>query len=179
MINEAPARTDRPDEQALPSAVDHEDVFRRWIDAYNDRNEEAEADARAPGYVAHAPGMPAPLDSEAWTQFIAVFSDGFPDLRLSVEDIVSNGDLVAARISFHGTHTREFLGIPPTNRQVAFASIELDRMVGGKVQEHWFQLDQLGLLRQLGMVVIPGPRLLLPMLVQLAKKLRPRFGAKR
>jgi predicted ester cyclase len=168
------AAPDRPDEAkgaAGASAEDHKAVVRRWIEAYNDRDEQAEAAARAPGYVAYAPGEPEPLDSEGWTQFIASFVEAFPDLRLTVENIVAQGELVAARVAFRGTHTGEFQGIPPTNRQVAFSSIELDRMVDGKVQEHWFQLDQIALLRQLGMAVLPGPRLLASMLVHLPRKL--------
>jgi steroid delta-isomerase-like uncharacterized protein len=137
------------------SAEDNKAVVRRWIEAYNNRDTQAEADARAPGYVAHAPGLPGPLDSEAWTQFIASFVEAFPDLRLTVEDIFSEGDMVAARISFHGTHRGEFQGIPPTDKQVTFSGIEVDRMVDGKVQEHWFELDQLGLMRQLGSIPEP------------------------
>jgi len=72
-----------------------------------------------------------------------------------VEDIISEGDMVAARIALHCTHRGEFQGIPPTDKQVAFLSIEIDRMVDGKVREHWFELDQLGLMRQLG--AIPDP----------------------
>jgi predicted ester cyclase len=81
--------------------------------------------------------------------------DAFPDLRLTVEDIFSEGDMVAARLTFQGTHRGEFQGIPPTGKQVAFSSIEVDRVVDGKVQEHWVELDQLGLMRQLG--AIPEP----------------------
>jgi predicted ester cyclase len=95
------------------------------------------------------------MDSEAWTQFIASFAEAFPDLWLTVEDILSEGDMVAARVAFRGTHRGEFQGIPPTGKEVAFSSIEIDRMVDGKVQEHWFELDQLGLMRQLG--VLPEP----------------------
>jgi predicted ester cyclase len=62
--------------------------------------------------------------------------------------------MVATRVSFHGTHTGAFQGIPPTNKQVAFSEITLDRIVDGKVAEHWLELDQLGLLQQLG--VAPG-----------------------
>jgi steroid delta-isomerase-like uncharacterized protein len=142
-------------ERSKVSAEDNKAVVRRWIEAYNDRDTQAEADARAPGYVAHAPGLPGPLDSETWTQFIASFTEAFPDLRLTVEDIVSEGDMVAARIAFQGTHRGEFQGIPPTDKQVAFSSIEIDRMVDGKVQEHWFELDQLGLMRQLGAISEP------------------------
>ena len=95
-------------------------VIRRWIEAYNDRDMQAEADVLAPGDVAHVPGAPGPLDSEAWTQFTAVFVEPFPDLRLTVEDIFSAGDKVAARVAFHGTHHGEFQGIPPTGKEVAF-----------------------------------------------------------
>jgi predicted ester cyclase len=139
---------------AAVSADDHKAIVRRWIEAYNDRDEQAEADARTPDYVAHAPGLPGPLNSEGWTQFIATFSEAFPDIRLTVEDILAEGDMVATRVSFHGTHTGEFQGIPPTNKQVAFSEITLDRIVDGKVAEHWLELDQLGLLQQLG--VAPG-----------------------
>jgi predicted ester cyclase len=85
---------------AAVSAGENEAVVRRWIDAYNDRDKQAESDARAPGYVAHAPGMSGPLDAEAWVAFIDSFVEAFPDLRLSVESIVSDGDMVAARVAF-------------------------------------------------------------------------------
>ncbi len=156
------------------SAGENEAVVRRWIDAYNDRDKQAESDARAPGYVAHAPGMSGPLDAEAWVAFIDSFVEAFPDLRLSVESIVSDGDMVAARVAFHGTHRGEFQGLPPTNREVAFTGMEVDRMVDGKVAEHWVELDQVALLRQLGLTVVPGPRLLPRILGHQAKKLRPR-----
>ena len=60
---------------------------RRWIDVFNERDNAGEADVRGPGYVAHAPASlePAALDSEAWTQFLAGFVKGFPDLRLTVD----------------------------------------------------------------------------------------------
>ena len=64
--------------------------------------------------------------------------------------------MVAARVAFRGTHRGEFQGIAPTDKQVAFSSIEIDRMVGGKVAEHWFEMDLLGLMRQLGAIPEPG-----------------------
>jgi hypothetical protein len=55
---------------AAVSAEDNEAIIRRWIEAYNDRDRQAEADLLAPGYVAHVPGAPGPLVGlEAWTQF--------------------------------------------------------------------------------------------------------------
>ncbi len=131
-------------------------IVRRWIETFNNPyTPQAEVDVLAPDYVAHAPGLSGPLDLEAWTQFTAAFVEAFPDLRLTVEEIFSNGDMVAARVAFRGTHRGEFQGIPPTDKQVAFSSIEIDRMVDGKVQEHWFEMDLLSLMGQLG--AIPEP----------------------
>jgi predicted ester cyclase len=156
------------------SAEENEVVFRRWIEAYNERDKQAEADARAPGYVAHAPGVPDPLDSDAWEEFIfEVFAGAFPDLRLTIEEIGCSDDTVAARIAFRGTHHGEFRGLPPTNREVAFTSVEINRMVDGKVAEHWFEFDQGKLFEQLGLTVIPGPRLLPRILGHQVKKLLP------
>jgi hypothetical protein len=86
--------------------------------------------------------------------------------------LVAEGDLVAQRIHFAGTHTGTFQGLPPTQRKVTFSGLELNRFVDGRVREHWFQLDALGLLQQLGLVVVPGPRLLPRILTHQLKKLR-------
>ena len=76
-------------------------------------------------------------------------------------------------MAFRGTHRGDFQGLPPTNREVAFTSVELNRMVDGKVAEHWFEFDQGKLLEQLGLAVIPGPRLLPRILRHRAKNLLP------
>jgi steroid delta-isomerase-like uncharacterized protein len=138
------------------SEEDNKAVIRRWIEAYNNRDMQAEADVLDPGYVAHVPAAPGPLEGlEAWRKFTAPFVEAFPDLRLTVENILSEGDKVAARVAFHGTHRGEFQGIAPTGKEVAFSSIEVNRVVGGKVEEHWVELDLLGLMQQLG--AIPEP----------------------
>jgi predicted ester cyclase len=157
------------------NSVEHNKaVSRRWIDAFNERDDVAQADLLGPDYVAHAPASlePDPLDSEAWARFLSGFVAGFPDLRLTVEDAVAEGDLVAQRVHFAGTHTGEFQGLPPTRRQVEFSGLEMNRFVDGRVAEHWFQLDGLTLLQQLGLVVVPGPRLLPRILTHQIKKLR-------
>jgi predicted ester cyclase len=184
-VQEGKSVTNEPTDTAAHAATHASDatsvernkaVSRRWIEVFNDRDDVAEADVRAPDYVAHAPASlePAPLDSDAWTGFLSGFVEGFHDLRLTVEDAVGEGDLVAQRIHFEGTHTGEFQGLPPTHRKVSFSGLELNRFVDGKVVEHWFQLDALALLQQLGLVVVPGPRLLPRLLVRQLKKLRKR-----
>jgi len=134
-------------------------VLRRWIEAYNERDLEAEAEVLAPGFVAHVSGAPAPLDLEgleAWRQFSGSFAEAFPDIRLTIQDIAAEGDTVAARVAFRGTHRGEFQGIPPTDKEVSFSSMEFNRVVGGKVEEHWVELDVFGLMQQLGAIPEPG-----------------------
>ena len=138
------------------SAEENKALIRRWIEAYNERDLEAEAAVLAPDYVAHVPAAPGPLEGlEAWRQFSGSFAQAFPDLRLTVEEIFSEGEMVAARVAFRGTHRGEFQGIPPTGKEVAFTSIEVNRVRDGKVEEHWVELDLLGLMQQLG--AIPEP----------------------
>ena len=177
MSNEATPDTtaDTPTPPSDASSLErNKAVSRRWIEVFNDRDDAGEADVRAQDYVAYAPASlePAPLDSDAWTRFLAGFVEGFPDLQLTVEDAVAEGDLVAQRVHFAGTHTGEFQGLPPTHRKVEFSGLELNRFVDGQVAEHWFQLDSLMLLQQLGLVVVPGPRLLPRILAHQVKKLR-------
>lgn len=120
--------TGNPSQPSGATSVEHNKaVSRRWIEVFNERDHPAEADVRAPEYVAYAPASlePEPLDSEAWTRFLAGFVNGFPDLRITVEDAVGEGDLVAQRAHFEGTHTGEFQGLPPTQSKVSFSGLEL------------------------------------------------------
>ena len=125
---------------------------------------------------------PPPLDLEgleAWREFTAPFVEAFPDLRLTIQDIAAEGNTVAARVAFRGTHRGEFQGLPPTGKEVAFSSIEIDRVVDGKVEEHWVEINLLGLVQQLGVATIPGPQQLGRILVRQAEKLRSRLSTGR
>lgn len=146
---------------------------RRWIDAFNARDHEAEAAARTPGYVAHAPDgiRPEPMDDEGWRAFLAGFLEGFPDLRLEVLGSAADGGTVAQRILFTGTHTGPFRGLPPTGRRVRFSGLEINRMTDGRVAEHWFELDALTLFEQLGLRVVPGPRLVPRLVASMIRRL--------
>jgi steroid delta-isomerase-like uncharacterized protein len=136
---------------------ENKDVVRRWIEAYNERDLEAEAGVLSPGFVAHVSAAPGPLEGlETWRQFTAPFTEAFPDLRLTIQDIAAEGDTVAARVAFRGTHRGEFQGIPPTDKEVAFSSMEFNRVMDGKVEEHWVELDLFGLMQQLGAIPEPG-----------------------
>ena len=81
---------------------------------------------------------------------VAEYRAAFPDLSVTVEDLVAEGDKVAHRFTLRGTHAGPFMGIPATGRAVAATGIAIDRLAAGKLAESWVSLDALGLLRQLG-----------------------------
>jgi steroid delta-isomerase-like uncharacterized protein len=137
-------------------AGDPEALNRRWIQAFNERDWETERAVRAPAFRAYLSGAPEPLDTEAWSGFMAAFTKGFPDSRIAIDSCIVDGDSVATRWSLTGTHLGEFQGIPPTGRPVAFSGIEFNRLAGGLFVEHWSMFDNLALLRQIGAVPDPA-----------------------
>ena len=74
----------------------------------------------------------------------------FPDGQHTLEEIIAEGDKVVSRGTFCGTHRGELMGMPPTGKQVTFAVIHIDRIVDGKIVEHWGQADVFGMMQQLG-----------------------------
>jgi len=74
----------------------------------------------------------------------------FPDLHLTIEDQIAEGDKVVTRVTFRGTHQGEYKGIPPTGKQVTWTGVGIDRIASGKVIEIWHESDDLGMLKQLG-----------------------------
>ena len=74
----------------------------------------------------------------------------FPDWSVRVEDLIAEGDKVVVRAVGSGTHRGEFMGIAPTGRRVSVTWIAIYRVANGKLAEHWQNLDELGMLKQLG-----------------------------
>ena len=66
---------------------------------------------------------------------------GFPDLSITVEDVMAEGDRVAARVTMRGTHRGEFQGIAPTGKRVEVRAIDMFRISNGKIVEHWGHAD--------------------------------------
>lgn len=75
---------------------------------------------------------------------------GFPDYQTVIEDLLAEGDKVAARITMSGTNAGSFMGIPPTGKHVIFSGIYIARIADGKIIEHWGEEDAVSLLQQLG-----------------------------
>src|SRR5437899_12851450 len=101
--------------------------------------------------------MDTPIQGiEAFRQFTSAFFTAFPDLQTTIEDLMAEGDKVAVRQTWRGTHTGNFQGTPPTGKRVTFTSIEVYRVAGDKLAEEWVELDVFGLLQQLGAIPADG-----------------------
>jgi steroid delta-isomerase-like uncharacterized protein len=80
----------------------------------------------------------------------AEFRAAFPDMQMTVEDMIAEGDKVACRFTTRMTHRGDFQGIPATGKQVTLSGIDILRFVDGMLAERWGEFDSLGLLKQLG-----------------------------
>jgi steroid delta-isomerase-like uncharacterized protein len=126
--------------------------IRRVIEEVYNRGDLAVVDeVAASDLVIHASSQDIRGREEA-KQYVTALRAGFPDLRFTIEDQVAEGDQVVTRWSACGTHEGTFEGIPATGRQVRLVGADIDRIVGGKVIECWVHMDELGLMRQLGVV---------------------------
>ena len=107
-------------------------------------------------YVSHSfpPGLPP--GREGLKAFISAFHAAFPDGQLSIDQMIAEGDTVANRLTLRGTHTANFLSIPPTGKQVAVPALDMARYANGKLAEHWGGPDQMSLMQQVGVVPAMG-----------------------
>jgi steroid delta-isomerase-like uncharacterized protein len=102
------------------------------------------------------PGAPPSVGREAQRQRSTVLVSAFPTAHFTIEEMVAEGDKVAVRWTFNGTHEGPFMGLPPTGKNVTMTGITIYRIVNGKIQEAWSNFDQLGVLQQLGVVPVQG-----------------------
>ena len=98
----------------------------------------------------------APQQAEAAKQEAADFRRGFPDVVSTIEDLIAEGDKVAARWRARATHRGEYVGVPPSGKEVEFTGISVYRIEGNKIAESWTIEDELSLMRQIGAVAELG-----------------------
>ncbi len=138
------------------STEENKALTRRLIEeAFNKRNLGMIDEFASPNAVDHAAPPGTPPGPEGFKQMPGMFLNAFPDLNITIEDMIAEGDKVVGRFAFRGTHRGEFMGIAPTGKQVNVTGIEINRIVDGKFVEHWENFDELGMMQQLG--VVPPP----------------------
>ena len=107
----------------------------------------------------HDPSVPGGkfTGPQGMKQFVQIYLGAFPDVRLTINDQIAEGEEVVTRWTATGTHSGELMGIAPTNKRATVTGVDIDRYQGGKVVEAWASYDMLGLLQQLGVALSLAP----------------------
>ncbi|MBI2906599.1 MAG: ester cyclase [Chloroflexi bacterium] len=128
-------------------------LYRRWVEEILKKKDLGAIEQFvSPTLVDHdaPPGFPQGL--EGVRQLLSAYLVAFPDLDATIEDLIAEGDKVVARVTYSGTHKGDFMGIAPTGKRITTKGIEIVRITGDKVVEHWESFDMLGMMQQLGVV---------------------------
>ena len=130
------------------STEENKTIVCHVIEVWNEGNYDVWDEVYAINFVNHDPNAPDVSDREGLKQFA--------DLRAVIKDMVAEGDKVAKRFISSGTHTGEYMGIPPTGKEVTIKGTTIYRVAKGKVEECWWSYDALGLMHHLGVSPPPG-----------------------
>ena len=131
----------------------NKEIVRRFVEeVQNNRDWEIYDELNAPDFVnlSAPPGVPS--DREGGKLFLGSFFSAFPDARWTVDDMIAEGDRVATKKTFTGTHSGALGQIPPTGKEVSLQYVDILRLRDGKIIEHWLVIDQLNFMQQLGVL---------------------------
>jgi len=130
-------------------------TMNRFTEFINTVSEKLAADLISPDAVFHVPGRPEPMRGPAgYLAIIGMMRGGFPDIQWTLEEMIAEGDRVAARFTMRGTHQGPFVGVPPTGKKIEVKAMNFYRFSDGQIVEEHGQPDLLGLLQQIGAIPI-------------------------
>ena len=135
----------------------HRRLFERWFEElWNKKNYAIAHELVDPEFVAHgAGGQDIKQGPAGVAEMVKAWHTAMPDGKMTVDDIITEGDLSTIRMTWRATHTGPFGDIPPSGKSIEVTSIGIDRVVDGKITEGWGEVNLLSMLSQMG--AIPGP----------------------
>ena len=126
-------------------------LMSRFVEFINTASEELAGELISTDAIFYVPGQPEPMRGPGgYLAIIGMMRSGFPDIQWTIEEIVAEGDRLAARFTMRGRHTGAFFGIPPTGKEIAVQAINFYRFAEGRIIEEHGQPDLMGLMRQIG-----------------------------
>jgi steroid delta-isomerase-like uncharacterized protein len=145
-------------ETVFMSTEENKATFRRFFEEMWNRGNLAVIDELvSSNHVFHEPNSPEPIRGpEGFKQYVKMNRHAYPDVHVTIEDLIAEGDKVTNRFTFTGTQTGDLLGIPPTGKRVTVTAIVISHFVAGKFMESWINSDGLGMLQQLGVIPTLG-----------------------
>ena len=125
-------------------------VFQKMMSALNSKDLTTLESVVADDFVDNdaMPGMAA--DREGMINMMHMFLGAFPDLNLTVNHWVAEGELVVGAMTTSGTQTGEFMGMPPSGKKFSMSEMHMARVANGKIVEHWGVGDHMSMMQQLG-----------------------------
>ena len=132
-------------------------VVRRFVEEYQSQGKvEVAQELLADDFLDHSAMPGFPHNREGVMQLFALLRAGIPDLHAVIHDQLLDGDRVITRKTFHGTHKGELFGAAPTGNAVTIDVMDIVRVSGGKMKEHWNVVNQLQLMQGIGLVPAQG-----------------------
>ena len=137
------------------TTADNKQLARDYFRAFLDRDEAWWRSHIAPEFVRHDPGLPFQVKGpDGVKQLADALHPGIQDMQLPIEDVIAEGDKVLVRLRVKGTHGGALMGLPASGKPIDIAVLDLFAFRDGVLVEHWALLDNLGLLKQLGVTTI-------------------------
>jgi len=110
----------------------------------------------APDFIENEVMPGASSGREGFKQTNLMLRSAFPDLKVTINDMLAEGDKVALSVTFSGTHKGDLMGMAPTDKRISMNAHDILRIENGKLQEHWGVTDMMGMMQQLGAIPAPG-----------------------
>lgn len=154
------------------SVEDNKAMMRDYLDRFWNQGDEGAGEQSVAEDVVLHDLADVPIDLPAGRaglfEMRKVFETAMPDFKMTIDDMIGEGDRLLIRWTGEGTHTGDFMGIPPTHRTAKWTAMSVARIQDGKMVEGWQNMDEMGLMQQLG--VLPGGTPPLPMRLFIAAR---------
>jgi steroid delta-isomerase-like uncharacterized protein len=136
----------------MTSTDQNKAIVRRYYDeVLNQGRWETVQEIFDPAFLSHAPGV-ITVNLDRYQQLAHESRTAFPDLHVTIDDQIAEGDKVVTRWTAHATHQGPMMGIPPTGKALWITAIHIHRLANGKLIEHWEEINMLGVLKHLGVI---------------------------
>jgi predicted ester cyclase/ketosteroid isomerase-like protein len=142
----------------MSKTEEHLQLFTRWFEElWNKKNYAITQELVHPEFTAHgAGGQDIKQGPNGVAEMVRTWHNAFPDGHMTMDDIITEGDLSVIRMTFTGTHMGDFYGVPPCGKVITVTSIGIDKVIDGKITEGWGELNMLGMMMQMGAIPMPG-----------------------
>jgi len=142
-----------PNARFIMTTESNKQVMSRFLEFINTASTALAQELISPDAVFHVPGRADPVKGpEGYLEIIAMMRSGFPDIQWTLEEVIAEGDKIAARFTMRGTHKGPFFGVPATGKVIQVQAMNIYRLSDGKFVEERGQPDLLGLLQQIGAI---------------------------